>query len=280
METVSKHTTTHFLAANMNLSLRAGNGLRVSVRLKKAIAGSGREYSILSHNEQSGRLILDNEDVFLVMRPVGAFEMNEYFVACKKTGEAALIDSGESSSNYFSALAAQHSYSIKHLIQTHAHIDHVTGLVATKEEYPDAPVYLHPSELPVYEQIEQQVRMFGVPCDAPLPPVDVFVEEGTGINVGGIDLDIMLTPGHSPGSIVLFHNHAENPFAFVGDLIFEGSVGRTDLPGCNHADMQESVKRVCDWLPENSILLPGHMGVTTMGKEKKSNMYVRDWANV
>ena len=260
-------------ASRTTLRCRVGN-------LKRGRLGHGRDYSVLSHNGQSASLVLDNEDVFLVMRPVGVFQMNEYFLACKKTGEAALVDSGEPSSTYFSALAKDTSYSIKHLIQTHAHIDHVTGLVATKEEYPDAPVYLHRDELPVYDQIEQQVRMFGVPCDAPLPPVDVFVKEGTSINVGNIDLDIMLTPGHSPGSIVLFHDHAENPFAFVGDLIFEGSVGRTDLPGSNPVDMQKSVERVCDWLPSNSLLLPGHMGVTTMDQEKKTNMYVREWAAV
>lgn len=233
---------------------------------------------MLSHNGESGRLIVDSEDVFIVMRPVGMFQMNEYFIACKKTGVAALVDSGEPSSNYFSALAEENSYSIKHLIQTHAHIDHVTGLVKTKEEFPDAPVYLHRDELPVYEQIEQQVQMFGIPCDTPLPPVDVFVKEGTSINVGNIDLDIMLTPGHSPGSVVFFHDHEEYPFAFVGDLIFEGSVGRTDLPGSNPADMQKSVGKVCGWLPSNALLLPGHMGVTTMDREMKTNMFVKEWA--
>ena len=156
----------------------------------------------------------------------------------------------------------------------------MTGLVQTKEGYPDAPVCLHKDELPIYDAVEQQVKMFGVPCDLPLPPVDTYVEEGVNIRVGKIDFEIMLTPGHSPGSVVFFHNHADNPFAFMGDLIFQGSVGRTDLPGCDPMDMKESVKRVCDWLPPSFLLLPGHMGVTTMEDEKNTNPFVREWATV
>ena len=92
-----------------------------------------------------------------------------------------------------------------------------------------------------------------------------------------LEFEAVHTPGHSPGHLVYFLNHPSRPFAFVGDLIFEGSIGRTDLPGCNGNDMQRSVNQIVNSFPDKTILLPGHMGTTTIGNEKAKNPFVREW---
>ncbi|CAM9149752.1 unnamed protein product, partial [Ectocarpus fasciculatus] len=220
---------------------------------------------------------LDTKDLFVVRRPVGAFAMNQYLIACKNTREAAIVDSGEDPAVFFGDYAEKQALSTSHLIQTHGHIDHVTGLVATKNKYSNAPIYLHEKELSVYNNVEMMATMLGMHCDLPLPRVDKFVEDGQEIFVGDVKFEVILTPGHTPGHCVFYHGCAEAPFAFVGDLIFKGSVGRTDLPGCNQNHMIDSINRLAKLLPPETLLLPGHMDSTTMGMEIESNQFVRHW---
>ena len=226
---------------------------------------------------QGGDVILDTKDLFIVRRPVGSFAMNQYLIACKKTREAAIVDSGEDPSVFWGDYTDKQELSVSHLIQTHGHIDHVTGLVATKRKYPNARIFLHEKELTVYNNVEMMATMLGIHCDLPLPPVDTFVQNRQEIAVGKVKFEVILTPGHTPGHCVYYHNCPETPFAFVGDLIFKGSVGRTDLPGCNQNHMIESIQRLVKLLPPKTILLPGHMECTSMGTEIESNLFVRHW---
>lgn len=226
---------------------------------------------------RGGTVILDTEDILIVQRPVGAFQMNQYFIGCKSSKEAALIDCGEDPSEFFDECANKGQYKVSHLIQTHAHIDHVGGLKPTKEKYPDAPIYMHEADLPVYNSVLQTAAMYGLSLPLPLPKVDKFIVEGGNINVGDIKLDILFTPGHCPGHCVFLHKHTTVPFAFVGDLIFKCSVGRTDLPLCDHALMEKSIRRIVKDLPQKTLLLPGHMGVTTMEEEIAHNPFVIEW---
>lgn len=222
-------------------------------------------------------VVLDNEKVMVLQRPVGAFQMNQYLIGCKNTKEAAIIDSGEEPENYYEDCADKLSFNISSLIQTHAHIDHVAGLKPTKSRYPNAPIYMHKNDMPVYDMIEEASSMFGIDVDLPLPPIDIFIEEGTPLHVGDIKFDVLLTPGHSPGSCVFFHDSPTFPFAFVGDLIFEGSVGRTDLPGADGLKMQQSIRRIVKELPLTTLLLPGHMGTTHLAQEIAHNPFVKEW---
>ena len=121
--------------------------------------------------------------------------------------------------------------------------------------------------------------MFMVDCKLPLPGKEklTYTEDGEKIFVGKLELEALLSPGHSPGHLVYFFDHPTCPFAFVGDLVFQGSIGRTDLPGCNIDDMQSSIRKVMNRLPDKTVLLPGHMGITTVGDEKLTNPYVREW---
>jgi hydroxyacylglutathione hydrolase len=222
-------------------------------------------------------IVVDNDDMVIVQRPVGPFQMNQYLLGCKRTREAALIDSGEDPKNFFASCAEKGGFVIKHLIQTHAHIDHVAGLCPTKRLYSDAPIYMHKSDLPVYNSTIQKAAMYGFNLETPLPRIDVFVSDNDSVVVGKIKLNVLFTPGHCPGHCVYFHDHPTDPVAFVGDLIFRGSVGRTDLPLCNPSDMQKSVVRVVNELAGNVTLLPGHMETTTVAEERASNPFVLSW---
>ena len=150
-------------------------------------------------------VMYENDDVVILSRPVTTFQMNQSLVGCKRTGEAAIVDAGGRPAPFMEA-AERKGLQIWHLLQTHAHIDHVSGLKATKEALPAALVYLHPLDLPVYESVPQQSQMFGVDCELPLPDIDKDLVNGATVSVGEIDLEVVLTPGHSPGKLffVLF----------------------------------------------------------------------------
>ena len=145
-------------------------------------------------------VMYENDDVVILSRPVTTFQMNQSLVGCKRTGEAAIVDAGGRPAPFMEA-AERKGLQIWHLLQTHAHIDHVSGLKATKEALPAALVYLHPLDLPVYESVPQQSQMFGVDCELPLPDIDKDLVNGATVSVGEIDLEVVLTPGHSPGKL-------------------------------------------------------------------------------
>mmetsp|Transcript_21606 Transcript_21606/g.31436 ORF Transcript_21606/g.31436 Transcript_21606/m.31436 type:complete len:256 (+) Transcript_21606:37-804(+) len=233
--------------------------------------------SVSSKVMSTGEVVLDNSAVHIVRKAVGPFAMNEYLLVCKKTKQAALIDSGESPENYFEGNSGSLPFNITHLLQTHAHVDHVAGLRSTKSKFSDARIYIHKDEMPVYDQVGKQARMFGVPCELPLPSVDELIDEGMTIQVGALKFEIIFTPGHSPGGCVFFHNDVTYPFAFVGDLIFRNSIGRTDLPGSDPKLMKSSICKIVNMLPPKTLLLPGHMDVTFMSKERASNPFVLEW---
>jgi hydroxyacylglutathione hydrolase len=219
----------------------------------------------------------ENDKFAVKYRPVGPFQMNQYLLICKQTKNAAIIDSGENPDICFGAAIDEDGLTVSHLIQTHAHIDHVSGLHTTAKKYPQAKTCLHKEEHQLYDNIKQQIAMFGVPCDLPLPTISHHVEDGDVVTVGSIDLRVLFTPGHSPGGCVYFHEGSDFPFAFVGDLIFQGSIGRTDLPGSDQRAMKASVRRVAETLPKNTILLPGHNDTTTMGEESEYNPFIVEW---
>jgi glyoxylase-like metal-dependent hydrolase (beta-lactamase superfamily II) len=113
--------------------------------------------------------------------------------------------------------------------------------------------------------------MFGLSCPSP-PGIDVEVNEGDVIKLGEVDIEVLETPGHSPGH-VCYYIKSES-CVISGDLIFEGSIGRTDFPGCNVDDMENSLRRIIN-LPEETLIFPGHMGVTSIGRELRSNPFLR-----
>lgn len=249
----------------------------IQLHVRRVVHPKGLTRRWMTHTRAQGDIVLDTPTLNILRRPVGPFAMNEYIIQCKRTKKAAIVDSGEDPSVFFARYAVDNSLDVTHLLQTHGHIDHVTGLVATKNKYPDALIHLHMKELVVYNKVSIMALMLGMDCETPLPPVDVFVEDMEQFHVGDINFNVLLTPGHTPGHCIYYHNSTDMPFAFVGDLIFEGSVGRTDLPGANQDQMVVSIRKLVKSLPEKTVLFPGHMNSTTMGQEIQCNPYVKMW---
>ena len=216
-------------------------------------------------------------DIVLNGEPVGPFQMNMFLVGCKKSGTAALVDSGATADEmtHFQHVLEENNLTVTHLLQTHAHIDHVLGLSVSRKLWPDAPIYLHEKDMPVYHNAATSAASYGIPMPGPLPEDNiVHINEGDVINIGeSISLNVLFTPGHCPGH-VCYHD-AKHKFLLGGDLIFAGSIGRTDLPLCNDQDMQASLRRVAKDIPGDTAIFPGHMQTTTMDHELATNPFLQ-----
>lgn len=198
--------------------------------------------------------------------PVGAFQENAYLLVDEETRSAVLIDPGEEGERLFRA-AATLGGTIDAIWLTHAHIDHVGGIAAVKRQA-DVPVYLHPHDRPLYDNAPQQAMMFGLRMDAP-PPPERELAEGEALRCGSLAFTVWHTPGHSPGHVTI-HGHG---VAFVGDCLFAGSVGRTDLPLSDPAALVRSLDRLCS-LPDETTVYSGHGPATTIGEERRSNPFL------
>lgn len=216
------------------------------------------------------KTLLDSPTAFVAGMPVGPFAMNQYLVGCRATGRAALIDAG-APPEPFLQVAAREKLEVAFIFQTHAHIDHVAGLAATRALL-QAPILLHPADAPLYANCSAQGAMLGFPCPPP-PPVDRPLREGQVLELGNLRFEVLHTPGHAPGHVVFWERGAA--MAFVGDLIFFDSIGRTDLPLCDGAAMERSLARIAELLPDETRLYPGHMQETTMGRERRHNPFLK-----
>jgi len=212
---------------------------------------------------------MKNETMIVESETVGPFGVNCYLVGCEKTKQAAVIDAGGGHDSIL-ALASRHGLSISKLLLTHAHIDHIAGLGPFKERT-KASIYLHPGDKPIYQTASMQGMMFGLKIDNP-PAADCDLADGDIVEVGEIALKVIHTPGHSPGQVCFWAE--EQGVIFVGDLIFAGSIGRVDLPGASPQEMKRSLNRLKELLPDDTVIYPGHMSSTTMGRERKTNPFL------
>lgn len=198
----------------------------------------------------------------------GTFVENCYLLADPETRDAIMIDPGEEAMALLLRLAAER-WTLREIWLTHAHIDHLAGLAAVKAAT-GVPVLLHPKDRPLYDNAEVQGMIFGLRIEPP-PPPDGELAEGQTLSVGGCRFDVIHTPGHSPGS-VSFVGHG---LALSGDVLFAGSVGRTDLPGGDTRTLLESIRSKLYLLPDETRVLSGHGPETTIGEEKRSNPFVK-----
>jgi glyoxylase-like metal-dependent hydrolase (beta-lactamase superfamily II) len=206
--------------------------------------------------------------VLLRQFEVTPFLSNCFILGCEKTREAVIIDAGEFSDEMDRFLGSN-ELKVKYIILTHSHVDHAGEAGRLKRETGGL-VVLHEDEEPLYANMSAQGRMFGFELETP-PPPDQLVRDGDEIGFGDNHrLEIIHCPGHSPGGISV---HWEN-CVFVGDTLFAGSIGRTDLPGGDYRTLIHCIKNRLLPLGDSVQVLPGHGPATTLGTEKRYNPFL------
>ena len=196
---------------------------------------------------------------------VGPLQENCWIVA--RDGRALVIDPGEEPDRIVAALAG---LTVDAILLTHTHFDHI-GAVAPVARETGAPVYCPQLEVPVLLDPMRYVPWPGFGPYEPHEP-EQTVAGGERLRLAGFDIDVILTPGHSPGHVS--YSFADERVLASGDVLFAGSIGRTDLPGGDHATLLDSITRLLAALPDDTRVLPGHMGETTLGRERATNPFL------
>jgi hydroxyacylglutathione hydrolase len=197
---------------------------------------------------------------------VGPFQENSYLVVDDASARAVLVDPGDEPDRLLSMLARSGA-TLEAIWLTHAHPDHVGGIAGVRRVHP-VPVHLHPLDRPLYDRASDVATMYGVTIEQPDPP-DRELAEGHVLRVGAARFSVLHTPGHAPGHVV-FHGHG---MVLGGDLLFRGSIGRTDLPFCDGEAMEASLARVTEFAPDTRVF-PGHGPATTIGEELADNPFL------
>lgn len=223
---------------------------------------------------------------------VGPFFKNGYVAGCERTRQAVFIDPGDEVDQLLDVIRQQ-ELTVTHILLTHAHVDHVSGVAEAKRAL-GAPIHLHKDDLFLYQNAVRTGMMFGLTVEEP-PPVDVFYDlsaspgtpgarppgEGEGlIRFGDYEVRVTHTPGHCPGGVCLAISRPGSdvaPDLFVGDTLFAGSIGRTDLPGGDYETLLDSITQKLFAFPDASIVYSGHGPETTIGRERVNNPFVLEY---
>jgi glyoxylase-like metal-dependent hydrolase (beta-lactamase superfamily II) len=197
------------------------------------------------------------------------FGQNAYLVMDDASGATAAVDPGGAAEAMAEAIQASGAR-LKVILLTHAHYDHIEGVPTLLGRF-DVPVRLPRADRALYDHVGEQARMFGLP-DVRLPVPDDGLEGGDAVALGDARLEVRAVPGHSPGHVILVCHAA--PLALVGDVIFHGSIGRTDLPGGDFATLIRGIREQVLTLPDETVLFSGHGPPTTVDHERRSNPFL------
>jgi glyoxylase-like metal-dependent hydrolase (beta-lactamase superfamily II) len=211
---------------------------------------------------------------------VTAFQQHTRILGCEKTKRAICIDPGDDSEAIVAAID-KHDLELQAIALTHAHLDHIGGVAALKKVKPAADIMIHRADEFIYEALPEQAAWIGIPrgqwaalglaFDAP-PKIDGYWADGQTYIVGELHFEVIHCPGHTPGHVVLFEPKERK--VFVGDVLFAGSVGRTDLPGGSTEQLLDSIMNKLLPLGDDVAVYSGHGPVTTIGQERKTNPFL------
>jgi glyoxylase-like metal-dependent hydrolase (beta-lactamase superfamily II) len=224
-------------------------------------------------NESRPEKMKNENTIFLEVFAVGPIQANCVLLGDADAGELVVIDPGEEGALIAERVRAS-GLRPTMILHTHGHIDHVGG---TAELFRllggGLPIGLHPDEVELYRNAPLQGRMFGLEVDTP-PEPDLMLRHGDTLAVGGLELGVRHTPGHSPGGVCFVVSGAESQLVVVGDVLFAGSIGRTDLMGGSFPVLERSIREQLYDLPDETRVICGHGPETTIGRERASNPFV------
>jgi glyoxylase-like metal-dependent hydrolase (beta-lactamase superfamily II) len=203
--------------------------------------------------------------------PVGPLQCNCTILGDPASGAAIVVDPGDEAPEILRRLRARGLRAVA-LVHTHAHFDHV-GATRQVADATRAAIHLHAADEFLYQNLEMQGAAFGFRFD-PVLPVSRFVADGETVAAGALEVEVVHTPGHTPGS-VCFRLGGAAPLLFSGDTLFQGSIGRTDLWGGDPRAIVRSIRTRLYGLPEDTVVVPGHGPETTIGEERATNPFVR-----
>ena len=203
---------------------------------------------------------------------VGPFAENCHLLMEEDSRRAVLVDPGDEGARIVRTVKASGA-TLEAIWLTHAHLDHIGGIAEVLREW-KVPVHLHPLDRPLYDRGAQQAAVYGIPFESP-PAPDRELADGDVLELGGLRFEVLHLPGHAPGHVA-FHGHG---MLFSGDVLFAGSIGRTDLPMSNPADLERSLERLAT-LPPDTQVYAGHGPGTTIGEELRSNPFLTGVARI
>lgn len=200
----------------------------------------------------------------------GGFGENAYLAICESTRACVAVDPGSGASSLVRAVESE-DLDLHAILLTHAHLDHIEGVADVRAAQPDAPIWLHPDDLGLYRGVQRQAAMFGLSVDPQPEPTDELVP-GEPFHFGECIFDVAFAPGHAPGHVIFVSQ--PDSIALVGDVVFQGSIGRTDLPGGDFQTLMASIRREILSLPDEMTLYPGHGPATSVGQERGMNPFL------
>jgi glyoxylase-like metal-dependent hydrolase (beta-lactamase superfamily II) len=204
----------------------------------------------------------------VIQIPNGAFAENCFLIVDEQTQGCAIVDPGEEAGLILHKVKETGTTPVA-IWLTHAHVDHVLGVGRVAAET-GVPIWLHPADRQLYDAVPEQAQWFGMGLETKPPAPERSFAHGDTVRVGNVGFDVRHTPGHSPGSVCLIGHGV----ALVGDVLFAGSIGRTDLPGGDYATLLGSIERELLTLPDSTIVYSGHGPETTIGQERRSNPFL------